>query len=325
MFTGVHLKLRHLDNWVRKTGTVVDIAHDDQSGGMRRIQVTTNLLEKEVVSSDVGELELIFTYKFNPNPFHTTTLTQSAVLGVQFNEPRTLEDTFEICNALRNLVTIGVDAPAFVTEASVTHSDFVRESLGGKVLPLRLGLYTRGLGDSIQSEVTNIHLRTMLFTFDDIGGLNGMAQWLKTSAKFRPVIDSLLSHWYLPSIYTENQFLNIIIAAEALERIRLDTQRFDFAKGLERLVAVAGDPFKALVQDVQLWVREIVRVRVNNLVHPGLRRDIEGARMLWLSESVYFLVVLCLLRECGVSEGTLSNMKRHQRFSLVAEQLRGVP
>ena len=63
----------------------------------------------------------------------------------------------------------------------------------------------------------------MLFTFDDIGGLDGVAKWLETSSKFRPVIDSLLSDWYLPTTYTDNRLLNSIIAAEALETHKAST------------------------------------------------------------------------------------------------------
>ena len=321
VFDSVRLTFRHLDSWVWKTGTVVDISSDEQSTGIGKIQVTHNPLEKEIVPTDIGELELVFTYGFNPDPFHTTTLTQSAALGVQFTEPQTLQDTFGICTALRNLVTIGVDAPAFITEASLTHSYFVRESSDGKVRPLSIGLYTQGLGDRIRGEVKNIHPSQMLFAFDDIGGLEGISQWLRTSAKFKSVIGSLLSHWYLPTIYTDNRFLNIIIAAETLERIRLNQQKFNFSEGLERLADFAGDPFESLVQDVKSWVNEIIRVRTNNLVHRGLRGDIEGPRMFWLSESLYFLVVFCLLRECGVAESTLSNIENHQRFRTIAEQL----
>ena len=323
VFEAVRVKFRHFDSWVWKTGTVVDISYDKQSTGIEKIQVIHNPLEKEVVPTDIGQLELIFTYGFNPDPFHTTTLTQSAVLGVQFTEPRTLRDTFGICTALRNLVTIGVDAPAFITEASLTHSDIIRELPGGKVSPIPIELYIQGLGDDTRGEAKNIHPAQMLFTFDDIGGLEGIAQWLHTSAKFKAVTGSLLSHWYLPAIYTDNRFLNIIIAAEALERIRLNQQNFNFSDGLKRLVSFAGEPFEGLVQDVNLWVNEIIRVRTNNLVHRGLRGEIEGPRMFWLSESVYFLVVFCLLRECGVAESTLSHIKNHQRFRMVAEQVQG--
>ncbi len=321
VFDAVRVKFRHLDSWVGKTGTVVDTSSDEQSTRTGKIQITHTPLEKEAVPTDIGELELIFTYGLNRNPFNTITLTHSATLGIQFTEPRTLRDTFGICTALRSLITIGVDAPAVITEASLTHSNFVRALPEGKVSPIPIGLYNQELGDTTQGEVKNIYPAQMLFAFQDIGGLEGIAQWLKTSTKFKALIGSLLSHWYLPTIYTDNRFLNIIIAAEALERIRLNQQTINFSDGLGRLASIAGEPFKGLVQDVKSWVNEIIRVRTNNLVHRGLHGGIGGPRMYWLSESVYFLVVFCLLRECGVAESTLLNFMNHQRFRMIAEQL----
>ena len=322
VFDTVRVNLRHLDGWVRKTGTGIQITPGEQGIGIGKIHLTHTPLDKEVVPTDTGELELTFTCQFKPDPFHTTTLTQSAMLGARFNEPRTVQNILETCVALRNLLTIGVGAPAFILKATLTCPDLTRDLGQEKPSLIPIGLYTQGLGDETQKALKDVHPMQMLFTFEDIGGLEGIAKWMKTSSKFKPVIDSLLSHWYLPIMYTDNRFLNIIIAAEALERIRLNKQNFNFSKGLERLADYAGDPFKSLVQEFGPWIKEVVRLRINNLVHRGLHEDIEGPRMFWLSESLYFLVVLCLLRECGVSESTLSKITRHQRFISTAEQLK---
>ena len=321
VFNAVHLNLRHLDDWIRKTGTTIDINYGQHSVGAEKIQITCNFLESEVISVDIGQLELVFTYKFDLDPFRPITLTENAELRVQFAEPQPLQDAFKICTALKNLVTIGIDTPASIAKVSLTHSDFVYELSERQVSPVPIELYAQGLGDHSQSKVEKIHPSQMLFTFEDIGGLKGIAQWLKTWAKFEPAINSLLGHWYLPTIYTDNRLLNIIIAAETLERIRLGEQDFNLSEGLETLATFAGEPFNELVQDVKPWAKEIVIVRANNLVHRGLRGDIESSRMFWLSESLYFLVVFCLLRECGVAEDTLSNISRRQRFRMIAKQL----
>ena len=74
----------------------------------------------------------------------------------------------------------------------------------------------------------------MLFNFDDIGGLSGVAGWLKTAERFGPVVGTLLAQWYLPDMHAENRFLNVVIAAEALERIRTGKQKFPFKRALPR-------------------------------------------------------------------------------------------
>ena len=119
---------------------------------------------------------------------------------------------------------------------------------------------------------------------------------------FKVVIGSLLSHWYLPTIYTDNRkgLEYHHCSAEALERIRLNQQSFNFTGGLKRLASFAGEPFEELVQDVNSWVNEIIRVRTNNLVHRGLRGDIEDARMFWPDDELGGLVrppVFCNVRQ----------------------------
>ncbi len=138
------------------------------------------------------------------------------------------------------------------------------------------------------------------------------------------MIGSLLSHWYLPSLYEENRFLNVVIAAEAVERIRTQEQGLNFQHALERLAKDAGATFEALVDDVASWSKEVVQLRVNQVVHRGLGEDIDSSRLHVLTESLYYLVVLCLLRECGVPEDAFSNIKQHRRFMHLANRLREV-
>ena len=58
------------------------------------------------------------------------------------------------------------------------------------------------------------------------------------------------------------------------------------------------------------------------MVHRGLGEDIDYERMHYLSESIYMLVVVRLLQECGVGVTTLAGIQDHQRFQWVAERLR---
>jgi hypothetical protein len=60
------------------------------------------------------------------------------------------------------------------------------------------------------------------------------------------------------------------------------------------------------------------------VIHRSTAEQPEGlaSSLYLLSESTYFLVALCLLRECEVPEATLSKIREHQRFQSLAEQLK---
>ena len=321
-FSAVYLELRHLEHWIWKSGTRIDVKRDDPGGRISEIQVNYSPPPKAVIPMDIGELELEYMYSFHPDPIMETTIAQRCSIGVKFGEPYPLEDAIKVGSSLQNLLTVGVHSPTSFNKVTLSHPDLLRTLPGGREVPELISMYAQFRGSNTPRQDKAIHPTRMLFTFDDIGGLDGIAKWLVTSEKFRLVIDSLLSHWYLPAIYTDNRLLNTIIAAEAFERIRLQKRKINFKDALTSLIKLAGAPFRVIVDDIDTWSNEIVRARMNNLVHRGMGGDLEGQRMYVLSESLYFLVVLCLLKECGISEETLSKMQNHQGFRWVEEQLR---
>lgn len=320
VFNAAKLRLGHLEHWVRRSavGLVYDV-DGSKVTGLNRITYTTP--EESIVTTDFGELDLTFGGKLRGDHFVETTIEQDCSFGLKFAEPRSLEEVIAICSDLQNLVTIGLDTPSTITYLYLSPCDqSTTQSFGDRQ---SIELYAEFTGADIHQGKGAPRPTDIFFTFDDIGGLEGIARWLKTSNKFRLVVGSLLGHRYLPSIYTDNRLLNMMIAAETLQRIRLQKQRIDFKKALIDSAAIAGDPFKAIVEDVAAWAKEVRGIRVNQLVHRGLHESPDGQRMYAVSESLYLLVILCLLRECEVSEETLSNPRVRQKFLLVARQLRG--
>ncbi len=320
-FGSVRFHAEHLENWIRKTGTTVEVDFDDQTNAIKKVQITNIPLDNEVIQTEFGSLELAFSSSFNPNVFPNVTLAHKTAFVLKFAKRRPLPDIKQMCSAIRNLITIGIDAPSSIMDVRVTHPSYSRRTSNGDDQLIQLELHSNLLEDTTQKKEGSILPHLMLFSFEDIGELDGVHKWLTASAKYKAVMGSLLSHWYLPSVYTDNRLLNVIIASETLARIRLNRQNINFGLELRGLADYAGDPFSTLVQDVGSWVNEIVRARINNLVHRGLHDEIDTERMFWLSESVYFLVVLCLLKECGVLEATLRNMEQHRRFRNVSKGL----
>ena len=322
-FNSVYLKLHHLDYWVAKNATFVEHVSHQDGGESGKITIIHRPPGKTVVSIDIGELILSFPYTLNEKLFSETSILQSCTLGIRFTSPCALKEAIEVCNALKNLVTIGADAPAFFREITLTHSDICRKLPSGKVVNEPVRLCGQFIGGDVQRQARTIIPQNMLFTFEDIGGLDGVSKWLTIARKYRIVIDSLLSHSYSPWTYVDTQFFNSITAAEALIRIRLSKQIFNFDAELKRLAGEAGATFVQLVGNVNEWTNEVIRTRINNVVHRGLH-ETERPRLSLLADSLYFVVVLCLLRECGVREETLSNLQGHRRFSWLAERIQRI-
>ena len=320
-FTSVSLGLQHLQHWVSRTGTKVDTELSEDKNSFSRVTVTHEPLEEIVVQMEQETLELGFPSKMTLGVFEAR-ITQDCSLTVRFDKPVHLQEALVRCTALQDLVTIGLDGPTVITRVSLSHEDLVRERSDGKHVHDPIQLYAQFQGGHLPQDGDGKYPANMLLSFDDIGGLDGVAGWLKTAERFSPVVGLLLDHWYLPEMHPETRFLNAVIAAEALERIRTRRQEFPFKEGLLSIAADTGEIAGTLVGDLDSWADEVRNMRVIGVVHRGLGEDIDYERMHYLSESIYMLVVVRLLQECGVGVTTLAGIQDHQRFQWVAERLR---
>ena len=158
----------------------------------------------------------------------------------------------------------------------------------------------------------------MMFTFDDIGGIEGIAKWLDRSSDVRPVLGFLLSHWYLPKLYLENNFLNVVIALEALENIR-PCGKTSLREALKYHYDSAGAAFQSAVPDRKVWVEITAKLR-GKIAHGTPLRGTEYDQLLPLTDSVYLLTVLSLLRECGIKV-TLEAITANRRLRAIRAEL----
>ena len=132
----------------------------------------------------------------------------------------------------------------------------------------------------------------------------------------------LVHHWYTPTLYLEQRYFHAVVAVEMLIRIRRNNQNVNLAQALGDLVQEMKSLFEPLVEDPEKWTREVVQSRANYVVHPGLKGSTDWHRLSLLSDSIYVLVVLTLLRECGVSMESLGKIQNHWHYKWLAGKLR---
>ena len=297
-FDAVKFQICHLAHWVWKSGLGGTVVFKRDSQEVEQVRITYTPLEESVADTERGKLTLAFKYSHRGDRVVEHGIEQHCSLELRFHDSGSIDEIFEIHDALQALITIGVAAPAPVTSIELSHA--------GTRHPIQLRAWTNGT-DASDGDTRLIDQGKMLFTYDAIGGLEGIGQWLKMSKKFRPVLGVLTSRWYTPQMYDDLHFFYMVTAAEAFERIRRQEQNINFKEALTTLATDAGAPFQALVGDVNAWAGKVVQTRNNHVVHRGLHDNLNEEYLFWLTGSVYILVVLCLLRECGLPESALPN------------------
>ena len=311
VFTGVRTSIQNLEHWVGIPAASIELDYAEHSNEVEQLRIISTPREKMVAKTDMGELELVFGHRLGGDHILESTIRQNQYLGLRFSEPQPLEDTLRVCKSLQDLVTIGINAPTSIDSIRIRHAD----------LDSTIGIYTRLIGATGQEINKPLHPLEMLFTFEDIGGLQSVAKWIEVASKYRLVINILLSHKYKPSGFVEHRFFDAVTAVETFARLRSQEKHINRYK-VKRLSHWAGTTFKALVGDVDHWVDLVWNVRRDSIVHRGLREE-KVSQLLLLAESLYFLMVLCLLRECDAPGRALERIQEHERFIYAASKLRG--
>ena len=319
-FTSVSVQLDNLVSWVGRSGLSVDRlpAEPEKLAGIRLAYESVPSIETE---TDDGSLAVAFPWRCQLNPLDESMVEQRCAIEYRFLAPQPLSKIIRVCSSLRNLVTICAHTPSDILDTKLTHADVDRA----------IDLYTKWIvarAQQKQKEDALIRRSRMALTFDDIGGLEGIRSWLKLANRYSVVVSLLVSHWYVPPLYQEQRYFNAFVAAETLIRIRKKEkhvnprkEKFTLKKGLQELAGEVDAVFAPLVGDLTAWVQEVVRTRNNIVVHPGLRGNSDGYRLYLLSESIYLLVVLTLLRDCSVAIDSLKNIQNHEHFKWLAAEL----
>lgn len=190
-----------------------------------------------------------------------------------------------------------------------------------------------------------------LFTFDHLGGLPTVARWIELNREIGLTIATLLAHRYLPRAFGESRLLSTALAAESYHLARFSNYTLPKAAYRRRrhaiIVAVpeedrawlnelllyghepqlctrllamadhAGSTFTRLVDDPERWARTLVKTR-NQIVHAsGRQQERAGGKLLALSETGYYLVLLCLMRDIDANVEAVEAIEsnRHFRFA----------
>lgn len=346
-FESVWVTIDNLAQWLGRTGLTFTM--EEQDGELNRLGLELNPLPSEVITAENHTVELAYTYGVKGDHQTQSTFEHGTAFRVSRSEPgEFFEDLFPLAGALQDLVTIAVDAPCLLDSIRLRHADLVSELPSGTRVheSVEVWLQNRDRAKTLSKPRLGYE---MLFTFDQLGGLAGVSRWLDVASEYRSALDSLLSLRYGGVMYVESRLQNMVQAAETFHRlgfpnhVRPPDEYKAFKRALVKqveqesrqwlhdqlqysneprlkqrlldLAGFAGDPFTLLVGEVEPWAEGVKEAR-NSLVHHDGHRDQpkDGTLIHHMSESLFYLVVLCLLRQCNVPGEVLAGVSENRRF-----------
>ena len=305
------LHLRYLEKWIHALSTG-PIGYEDRADDLPRISHEFDVFKRvDVMSLSDGELGLSYGQVKYGDQFLELIVRQNCYFDLRLEGLWPFDKIMDWCWMLQDLVTLGCDYPSAVTGVTFEHAqqnDDAADESRPSVRP-----YMRTTGHYTNVSYEKMSAGSVMFTYNDIGGMEGVSEWLKVASRFRVVVGSLVGNLYAPSPYPEIRFFNACTAAEAFQRVKLGKQRINLFTELLVLAQQVGDVFKGLVGNVDDWAKQVVQSRNNSVAHPGLHDEVYAHALDWLADSLHLLVVLCLLEECGVREKAEERIKNSSR------------
>ena len=359
-FQYVAVQLSDLDSWVGRSGiaTEDDYSHtESRSRPIFRMAFTPPPEETHPFSR--GRVKLAFGWKPSGDPIHGISFQQWPGIIIEYDQMQPFDVIQRDVGRIQDLVTLCVDAPTALDSLVLWRPDIQAKVLSGRDAGVeqRIEFIATPIRFIDPQEHRPRHWHQMLLNFEELGGIEAMARWLDASQRFRRALNSFMSIKHAEQMFAENRFLNVTFAAEAFHRTTYGGQymdeeifnglldvyltntpqehhewllgriahgnEFPLAKRLQQLATRAGAATGPLIGRKGRWVDTVAKVR-NELTHLGTdSREFVGADLVFLAESVYAVVRICILIECGVSPATLAAKADSQAMTWYRERLKG--
>jgi ApeA N-terminal domain 1/Apea-like HEPN len=291
------MKLANLTHWAGTAGYAGAIRPGEGEQPAGRWTLSSDPIQPLSVSIPAGTLQLEQRRDWIGDGITSRTLTQDAWFHIEFDEVLPLPDVVDVASDLQDLVSIGTNRPAAFEHFRLWHPDFYRELRGGRQIRLPVD-YLAEWNARPDAQKRPPDERDMAFTFTELGGMDGVAKWLKVAAKYRSMLGRVMNTRYERRMFVEDRLLDRVAALEGFHREwkRTGKKTVWLVDRLTELVTRAGDPFTELVGDTQAWCKRVKKERDNIAHHKGRPAHQDSGAMYFSAEAAYWLFVLCMLR-----------------------------
>ncbi|MEV6299842.1 hypothetical protein AB0M02_10605 [Actinoplanes sp. NPDC051861] len=323
--TTIILRPAGLNIWVPRSGISGAVAVDSREIKVR----ATPLSADSAPLADGGSVELrhhLGRPEFVEDGLH---IAEWFTLAVVRPTPAPLEDLIDSASDLHDLITIATGRPAVFDKLSLRHPDVVRdmsalpgvkEAVSDGQLLSPIDLWARW-AITANPRAKPLRAADLYFNLEQFGGLPGLARWLDTVRKHRSSLGRVMStrtgnHGQLHDFY-----LDRVAAVEGMDT-REHGDQIHFRERLLRSARVAGRPMDELLSGhLDAWSRQLTKDRNDMAHHKAVRLTEQLSEQHFLSESVYWLYVLRMLRMAQAPEAVFGQITDNRNFEFLKCQL----
>jgi hypothetical protein len=342
-FQSAEATFSYADGWVGHSGIKVEKdPWSDQSEPAPIYTATYTPTARDEQPFTRGHIQLGYRWQEKGDSLRSVSMRQWPVFATRYDEPHSLKTIMRDVRLLQNLMTLCVDAPVYLDKLILRHPDvhifMLDGSDSGAEQPIEL---VNSPIPYIAPEARKVRYpRQMLLTFEELGGLPTIARWLEIAPQFQRALNLLMSVKYAEQMFAENRLMNATYGAEAFHRLTQNERHMEptqfqqllnaylestpdehhdwlrgkvefgndppLVKRLTKLAARAAGAIRPTIGKMERWAWTLSQVR-NALTHLNADSpEFNGGDLVFLTESVYAVVRICMLLDCGVAIDTLT-------------------
>lgn len=320
------VRFQHLTDWVEHSGLETDYVNQDPDAPFVTARAKPLPPFRAPITEDCN---LVLWQKLSTagDGRNDVVLTQDWVLTISATETRPLDYFTDRVSDFQDLLSIATGKIANIETFHFTHDDVPLLSLGGTPMgnaKEKLAYYSRWSNRDEHDDRLSPY--SMLFTFEDLGGVAGVQRWMEFADSYRSELSRVMATRYNDQMFLEDRVTNCVAALESFDRtLRGDRhQGTHLVERLRRCVALAAAPFPDLLggESVDDWTARAKDHRHTLDHHLDAFRNDTGIVERELGDQLFWLATLCFLRESQAPARLFEKIGKHTNFRWVADRAR---
>lgn len=322
-FDRATVAMRHLTAWIGRSGINVEHPRFDRTSDLFSSISTESLPALDVVSDD-GKVSFGQSLSETGDRLHSAGVSQRWDLHITFDTVQQIDAFIGIASDIQDLVSIAVGKTASFERVTVRHPEVPLRSLAGEPIGnVRDEILYRARWSNRSSEVEPVRTHGQFFNFDDFDGTDGVRRWMTVAQTYRTELGRVMATRYSAAMYLEDRVMNVCAALDSFDAVRRNagSPTINFVDRIKESIAFAGDPLTQLLPaNTDGWAKTVKEVR-HDLAHHKVRFRQNAIQIdHLLSEQLYWLFVLCVLRLADTPDEVYASISKHPQFRWLREQ-----
>jgi hypothetical protein len=318
--TDLSLRIKYLGHFIDRSGIEKREVPPREKGALHSWLTGKDLVTEAVTLRSGDTVELAHWVGLSGNQINEFKMTQEFLFRISSPALRSMDEFIEVASDIKDLISITTNRAASFIELSFLHPE-VYQGDDDVRYPENID-YFASWNAKEDDQAAELHRYRLLFSYSDFDGIAGLARWLEAASKHRDALSRVMATRYAKRMFVSDQLLNLAASLEAFDRTIWGFANSTFKTRLDRCVVLAGEPFRSLVgNDTGSWVEMVKTHRDDVAHHFGHFINDASSNQFFLSQSLYWMFVFCMLREAGAPDKVFTRIQNHQDFLWLAPKI----